>query len=197
MSEKQDRQGVRTASELERKYNFGKTFSEMIGLINESRDKVDSVESTLRNEIIEQSTSLTRNTEQIVMQAEQRLTNNINEVDGKLTDIQKEVSLKLSADDVTIAVREEVGSGVEITETGYKFDADGLTISQRGEPIENHLDNTGMYVRKDGDAILTANKDGVEAVNLHASTYLIVGSGDGRSRFEDYGIDRTGCFWVG
>lgn len=196
MSVKQDRQGVRTASELERKYNFGKTFSEMIGLINESRDKVDSVESTLRNEIIEQSTSLTRNTEQIVMQAEQRLTNTINEVDGKLTDIEKEVSLKLSADDVTIAVREEVSGGIELS-TGYKFDADGLTISKKGEEMENHLDNTGMYVKKDGEAILTANKDGVDAVNLHASTYLIVGKGDGRSRFEDYGVDRTGCFWVG
>ena len=197
MSVKQDRQGVRTAPELERKYNFGKTFAEMMGLIDESRDKVDSVESTLRNEIIEQSTSLTRNTEQIVMQAEQRLTNTINDVDGKLTDIEKEVSLKLSADDVKITVREEVGGGVEITETGYKFDADGLTISKRGEEMENHLDNTGMYVKKDGEAILTANKDGVDAVNLHASTYLIVGSGDGRSRFEDYGVDRTGCFWVG
>lgn len=197
MSEKQDRQGVRTASELERKYNFGKTFSEMIGLINESRDKVDSVESELRNEIIEQSTSITRNTEQIVLKAEQRLTNTINEVDGKLTDIEKEVSLKMSADDVTIAVRKEVGSGVEITEKGYRFDTDGLTISQKGEAIENLIDNTGMFVKKNGEAILTANKDGVDAVNLHASTYLIVGKGDGRSRFEDYNIDRTGCFWVG
>ena len=196
MSVKQDRQGVRTAPEIERKYNFGKKFSEMMGLIDESRDKVDSVESTLRNEIIEQSTSLTRNTEQIVMQAEQRLTNTINEVDGKLTDIEKEVSLKLSADDVTIGVRGEVSGGIELS-TGYKFDADGLTISKKGEEMENHLDNTGMYVKKDGEAILTANKDGVDAVNLHASTYLIVGKGDGRSRFEDYGIDRTGCFWVG
>ena len=32
------------------------------------------------------------------------------------------------------------------------------------------------------------------AVDLHASTYLMVG---GRSRFENYGTDRTGCFWIG
>lgn len=199
MSVKQDRQGVRTAPEIERKYNFGKKFSEMMGLIDESRDKVDSVESTLRNEIIEQSTSLTRNTEQIVMQAEQRLTNTINDVDGKLTDIEKEVSLKLDAEAVKISVRQEVSSGVKVgdEQTDYRFDLDGLTIAKKGEAMENHLDNTGMYVKKDGEAILTANKDGVDAVNLHASTYLIVGKGDGRSRFEDYGIDRTGCFWVG
>lgn len=199
MSIKCDRAGVRTAQQLERKYNFGKSFSEILGLIDESRDKVDSVESTLRNEIIEQSTSLTRNTEQIVMQAEQRLTNTINDVDGKLTDIEKEVSLKLDAEAVKISVRQEVSSGVKVgdEQTDYRFDLDGLTIAKKGEAMENHLDNTGMYVKKDGEAILTANKDGVDAVNLHASTYLIVGKGDGRSRFEDYGIDRTGCFWVG
>ena len=199
MSVKQDRQGVRTASELERKYNFGKTFSEMIGLINESRDKVDSVESELRNEIIEQSTSITRNTEQIVMQAEQRLTNTINEVDGKLTDIEKEVSLKLDSEAVKISVRQEISSGVNVgdEQMDYRFDLEGLTIAQKGNEIANRINNTGMFVEKNGNPILTANKDGVDAVNLHASDYLIVGKGDGRSRFEDYGIDRTGCFWGG
>lgn len=47
------------------------------------------------------------------------------------------------------------------------------------------------------NAVLTANKDGVDARNLSATTYLIVG---GRSRFENYNNDkgsRTGCFWIG
>ena len=42
--------------------------------------------------------------------------------------------------------------------------------------------------------MLTANKDGVNATNLKAITYLIIGE---RSRFENYGTDRTGCFWIG
>jgi hypothetical protein len=42
--------------------------------------------------------------------------------------------------------------------------------------------------------LLTANHNGVEAKDLHARTYLIVG---GKSRFENYGSDRTGCFWIG
>lgn len=66
---KQDRQGVRTAADLERKWQFGKQFSEMMGLVNDARDAVYKVESSLRNEILEQSTSLTRNTEQIIMTA--------------------------------------------------------------------------------------------------------------------------------
>ena len=42
--------------------------------------------------------------------------------------------------------------------------------------------------------VLTANNQGVDAANLHANTYLIIGE---YSRFEDYGNGRTGCFWVG
>ena len=66
---KQDRQGVRTAADLERKWQFGKQFSEMMGLVNDARDAAYKVESSLRNEILEQSTTLTRDTEQIIMTA--------------------------------------------------------------------------------------------------------------------------------
>ena len=41
MSVKQDRTYARTAQDIERKYAFGKTFSEMLGLINDTRDDVD------------------------------------------------------------------------------------------------------------------------------------------------------------
>ena len=51
-----------------------------------------------------------------------------------------------------------------------------------------------MTVYRDSTPVLTANNSGVDAVNLHATTYLIVGN---NSRFEDYGEDRTGCFWIG
>jgi hypothetical protein len=203
MSAKQDRTYARTAQDIERKYSFGKTFAEMLGLINDNRDKVDSVESGLRNEIIEQSTALSRDTEQIVMQAtetvKKELGESIGAVNEDVSELSSEVKLKLDANAVDIAIKEEMQKGVDRveTKTGYRFDADGLTISKTGEEMANVIDNTGMYVKRGGEDILTANNKGVDAVNLHAKTYLIVGSGDGRSRFEDYGIDRTGCFWVG
>lgn len=89
------------------------------------------------------------------------------------------------------------------TSTGYTFDANGLRITRTGEDIVNLLDNTGMYVRRvsgDGteEAILTANTDGVSAINLSSSQFLIVGA---NCRFEDYdnGVDhnRTACFYIG
>lgn len=221
MSEKQDRTGVRTAVDLERKYNFGKTFAEMLGLINDSRDKVDSVESTLRNEIKEQATTLKRDTEQIVMTATESLKTELNgdieevsnkvaslelnadefrvSVEQELSDMASRVDMTVDADDVSIIINERLEEGVDsvTTSTGYRFDADGLTISKSGNAMENMIDNTGMYVTRSGVEILTANKDGVNATNLHAKTYLIIGSGNGRSRFEDYESDRTGCFWIG
>lgn len=51
-----------------------------------------------------------------------------------------------------------------------------------------------MVVYRDDTAMLTANHIGVEAMNLHATTYLMIGT---YSRFEDFDPERTGCFWMG
>lgn len=199
LSTKQDIAYARTAQDIERKYSFGKTFADMLGLINENRDKVDSVESSLRNEIIEQSTTLKRDTSQIVMEAKEELQSTITDVDDRVTDISKKVEMKLDADAVSIIVEKEISQGVDRVETksGYVFDSEGLNISKSGEAIKNQLTHKGMYVTKSGEDVLVADKDGVAATDLHAKTYLIIGKGVGRSRFEDYSIDRTGCFWIG
>lgn len=196
MSEKQDRSYARTAQDLERKYQFGKTFADMLGLINDNRDKVDEVSSGLRNEITKQATELSRTAEEIRLMATKE---EVREVDDKVASLDSKVEMKLDADAVNIVIEKKMSDGVDRVETttGYRFDADGLDITKTGEAMSNKLDHTGMYVTKNGDEILTANSEGVNATNLHAKTYLIVGAGDGRSRFEDYGINRTGCFWVG
>lgn len=199
MSVKQDRTYARTAQDIERKYSFGKTFADMLGLINENRDKVGSVESSLHNEIIEQSTSLKRDTEQIVMEAKEELKTSITDVDEKVVEMSSKVNMKLDAEAVSIIVEKEIANGVDRVETksGYVLDSDGLNISKSGEAIKNQLTHKGMYVTNSGEDILVADKDGVAATDLHAKTYLIVGKGDGRSRFEDYLTNRTGCFWIG
>ena len=84
------------------------------------------------------------------------------------------------------------------TSTGYTFNAEGLTIYRDGEEIKSLLCNTGMYVTRSDEEVLTANNTGVSAINLSARQYLIVGA---NSRLEDYsdGSDtkRTACFFVG
>jgi hypothetical protein len=205
LSIKQDRIGARTATDLERKYNFGKTFAEMLGLINDSRDKVDSVESQL--ESVENSTKLMRDEMGVVVQAQKTIKKDITSINGDIDNINGDISeltssveMKLDADAVNIEIEKKIANGVDkvvITETGYRFDDKGLKISTSDSEISNLIDNTGMYVKNFGSDVLTANNQGVGAVNLHAKTYLIIGAGNGRSRIEDYGINRTGVFWIG
>lgn len=194
---KQDRVAPRTVDDLERKYSFGKRFSEILGLIDETQEKVDETASSLRNDITKSETSIRRDTEQIVMDAKRDIQKT---VDGNIESLTNQVTAQITAEAAKITVIEErLDAGAEkvVTETGYTFDADGLKISKSGEEMENTLDNTGMYVKRNGENILTANDEGVEALDVHIKTYLIIGEGDGRSRFEDYGTDRTGCFWIG
>jgi len=111
---------------------------------------------------------------------------------GNLT--EKISRLEQSGEEVRLHLRtvEENGAQKVVTQTGYTFDADGLRIRKEGQEIENLLDNTGMYVKRDEEVILQANNQGVEAVDVTVRNYLVVG---GHARFEDYGSG-TGCFWL-
>lgn len=98
---------------------------------------------------------------------------------------------------ISLSTIQKEGVSQVITETGYSFDKDGLHISKSESNMENLLDESGMYVKRDGEVILQANDDGVEAVDVTVRNYLIVGT---HARFEDYtsGTDskRTACFWL-
>ena len=192
MSVKQDRTYARTAQDIERKYSFRKSFAEMAGVINENRDRVDSVESTISDKMTEATTTLKRDAEQIFAEATKEIADDVSR-------LSSEVELKLDAEAVNIVVERELSKGVDRveTKTGYKFDADGLNITKSGTEMSNLVDNTGVYVKKSGGNVLVANYEGVEATDLHAKTYLKVGAGEGRSRLEDYLADRTGLFWIG
>lgn len=103
---------------------------------------------------------------------------------------------------VRVQTLEDTGVSEVTTTTGYMFNADGLTIYRTGSNIKNLLNNLGMYVTKvvgeSEESVLTADEDGVNAVNLTARQYLIVGA---NSRFEDYNdgnnARRTACFYIG
>ena len=81
--------------------------------------------------------------------------------------------------------------------TGYTFDAEGLKIEKAGSAVHNRLDDTGMYVTRTSDdsAVLTANNNGVNAVNLTARNFLIFGT---HARFEALPSDdtRVACFYI-
>ena len=81
-----------------------------------------------------------------------------------------------------------------LTETGFTFDKEGLTISKSDSEMSTVVDEDGMTIYKNNDVMLDVNNQGVNAQNINVSTYLIVGN---NSRFENYGSLRTGCFFIG
>lgn len=100
-------------------------------------------------------------------------------------------------EEVKITVKQELkeeGAEKVITNTGYTFDEEGLTIEKSGSDIKTTISEDGMQVFKQEEEVLTANNEGVKATDLHARTYIWIGA---NSRLEDYGYGRTGCFYVG
>ena len=154
---KQDRQGARTPADLERKYNFGKTFAELIGLIDESRDHVDYVESELRSEFSEQITSITRSTEAIILSALENYaaTSDVEELERKIS-----AELKVMADKITMTfdsateqittVDGELQTVIEDLSKHFEFGVDGLTIKAGENAMNLLLDNDMIRFTKNG-----------------------------------------------
>lgn len=110
--------------------------------------------------------------------------------------LTKKVDASMTSEQVKIAISAEMAKGTDrvSTSTGFTFDDKGLTISKNDSEIGTNINENGMKITKSGEEVLTADNTGVKARNLHATTYLIIGT---NSRFEDYGSERTGCFWIG
>ena len=118
----------------------------------------------------------------------------INSTNEDLEELKKEVSLKLNEETVKIEIKTAIDEINSVTTaTGFTFDENGLNISKSSTDINTTITENGMIVAQGTDEKLVANAEGVKAEDLHATTYLIIGT---KSRFEDYG-NRTGCFWLG
>lgn len=116
--------------------------------------------------------------------------------DTEIDNITEKVNASITSNQVELIVQKELAGGVNkvTTSTGFTFNQDGLTISKSNVDITTDISEDGMRVSKGGQVVLTADNNGVEALNLHATTYLIIGD---NSRFEDYDNgSRTGCFWI-
>lgn len=118
-----------------------------------------------------------------------------NKTSTQVSELQREVSAKMTDVDVTIAINSALTNGVDkvVTSSGYKFTADGLDITKSGSEMSTTINEDGMRVKQNNELVLTANNFGVDARNLHATTYTIFGN---TSRFEDFN-GRTTCFWIG
>ncbi len=117
-------------------------------------------------------------------------------LDNRVKILEQSASVAMTSDKVKIEIEttlSEQGASKLATKTGYVFDDEGIEVHKTDSEMSTKITDNGMTVSKNDSPVLTANNKGVDAVNLHASTYLTVG---GRIRFEKYGTDRIGCFWI-
>jgi hypothetical protein len=127
----------------------------------------------------------------------QEIKQRVDEAEKDIETLTKEVSLKINSDALSIVVQKTLEqTGIDKVTTSaksYTFDDNGLDISDPGSEISTLITENGMRIYKNTTEVLTADNQGVQATDLHARTYLIIGE---NSRLEDKG-DRTACFWIG
>ncbi len=145
---KQDRQGARTAADLERRYSFGKSFAEVLGIATDARDRADTIESRLHNEIMEQMTAITRDTEQTIISAlesyaeisdmeELRST-----VSSQLSVMAERIALNFESSLMQISeVDGDLQTVVEELQKHFEFSANGLVIKAGDHDMKLLLDN--------------------------------------------------------
>lgn len=183
--------------------------------INQTFARVDKINRTVTlhaSEIDDAKSSISEL--QVSTQGISAIVNTQTDLSGAIVDIQnslseqnvsnakqfetltQKVEATMTSTDVQLAISSELAKGTDkvTTSTGFTFNDKGLTINKSDSEMRTNIDEDGMSIFKGSQEVLTANNIGVDAQNLHATTYLIIGT---NSRFEDYGSDRTGCFWIG
>lgn len=150
MSEKQDRQGARTPADLERKWQFGERFAEIMGVALDAQKSISVVESSLHSEILEQVTSITRDAEQILLAAMASYVET-DELEKLKATFSSELSVMASmiamnfeaSIEHTNTVDGELQTVQEYLEQHFEFSADGLLIkageNSMGLRIRNNL----------------------------------------------------------
>ena len=182
---------VTTSGITQRVENTEKTVTSIQSDIEGLEGKVEAVEKTAADLQV-----TTNGINATVSSVQETISTGFDNVNKDVERLTKEVEAKVTADDVSITIKNILEDGVTdvTTTTGFTFNQDGLTVAKSGREMKTQITEDGMTVFKDTLPVLTADSAGVDAKNLSASTYLVIGT---NSRFENFGSNRTACFWIG
>lgn len=192
--------------------NEGETLTNPVSLgeaLNQTFARVDKVnkEITLHaSEIEDNKTKLSEiklNTDGITLRVEEA-EGNLQVVNMQQTAMEQKIDNQAAT--FTAFKKDIDENGIALVKTTTsRFDDSGLTINATGVATSTNLNANGLVIyldelQKDDDGnitnekLLEVNDQGINAKDLHATTWLRIG---GRSRFENYESNRTGCFWIG
>lgn len=176
MSAKQDRQGVRTAADIERKYNlkWEQSFAELMGVSKDTRQSVDRVESELRSDMEVQVTSITRDTERIIMAAlESYVETEDHEsfrqtVESELAVMADKISMNFESTTAQVTdINGDLQTVVEILQKHFDFSVNGLTIKAGDNEVKLVLDNGVVYFELNGQRKTTLDPDSLKTGNIY------------------------------
>ena len=184
-------------NEFQNSTTIGEALNQTFARVDKANKEIEIQTSKIsENSDAISNIQLTQN--QINASVEQMKKNTQNSIDNLSADIEtvtKKVNATMTSEQIELAIKEEIANGVNsvTTETGFTFDNEGLTIKKSDSEIETNINENGMVISQLGRDMLLVNSEGVDAQNLHATTYLIIGT---LSRFEDFN-GKTACFWIG
>lgn len=179
--------------------------------INQTFARVDKLNQTITlvaqevDETTSKMSELEVTTESINLKVEEIISGGANDftdeqleaLNQEIENLTKEVNLKVSSEELEIAVTNTLNTGVEKVITAskkYTFDDTGLNIGSSDNSISTLISEDGMTIKRASQEVLIADNQGVKAEDLHATTYLIIGD---NSRLEDWQNQYTACFWIG
>ena len=192
MSEKQDRQGVRTAQDLERKYGFGRTFAEIEGIATDARDIATRTEEELDYKYT------------YVLREQDRIEQEVGEKYVDKDGFEREVStqIKQESDRITNTFNQkiedangnikEIKSHIVMSEGKLTFMVDGspVTLSLNQGKIE--FANAGNpTARWDGNYFYTGNMVVKADERAQLGSFAFIPRGDGSLMFLKVG-DKSG-----
>ena len=127
------------------------------------------------------------------------MVNTTNGLANDISRVQDQVNLAMTSADVKLEIQKEMSKGTNkvTTSTGFTFDQNGLNISKTDSEMKTQITEDGMKIYKNSEVMLTANNQGDDAKNLHATTYLIIGNNSRMEDFTENGNKRTAVFWIG
>ena len=181
--------------EVDNPSNLGEALKKTYATVDKVNKEIDIVASLSKEN--EEAISSIKLTTESITNTVQSVESVINGLTQEVEELTKRVEAIITPEDLQLQIKEVLQNGITevTTTTGFTFNKDGLSVSKTGSEMNTSITEDGMTVYRDKTAMLVANNEGVEAVNLKASTYLIIGL---NSRFEDYDNKRrTGCFWIG
>lgn len=168
------------------------TMDQIEGLANE----FEVTREGLRSEVSQSTGALQESLEAKLSVQDETIAANRDYMDQAASELrQTSTQLVQTSESLSLKVTEIINNGVSElhNEMGYDVDGTGFHVSRAGDEISATLNNHGLTVKHNEEKQLVADETGVDARNLHASTYLIIGA---HSRMEDYG-DGTGLFFTG